>query len=415
VFELTNKMLTSVHSGNHCEDITMMSIDQLCEALEWGLQQESATPGDKTKKIRVKSVFLLNNITLVCEFFPYSHTSIEVKTEIGFIVSFLSAFFQDNPLAPSSIQHFAIRAFSPSGEEIMYAISSKQIAAYAAQERPIEWLRNTIFQDNSEDQRLLISKKKISELENTLRKVISDSLSKVADSNWWLYCINVRVRNDAETGYRNQNGMNSTDGEELIHYTYLPQLKTIITENWPSFSHIFPSASQIETWLTRLNRLRRDEAHNRPISTANLQLLEQIHSEVLDCIAKTSPDLVSNYLAENWRQRIAEILSNYSDKQVRFDSGEGYQLQEVVEGLQKMATELADVEIRLISVPIPPGKGELHNDLLATVMSLKNSFEAMSASAKSGSMERVEEAVAINEEARRRMRAYLQKYLLSEL
>jgi hypothetical protein len=93
----------------------------------------------------------------------------------------------------------------------------------------------------------------------------------------------------------------------------------------------------------------------------------------------------------------------------------GHQLHEVVEGIQKMAIELADVEVRLASVPIPPGKRELHNDLHSTVNSLRISFEKMIESVRSGRIDQVEAAVAINEEARGKMRAYLQKCLMSEL
>ncbi|MCP4353618.1 MAG: hypothetical protein GY795_49860, partial [Desulfobacterales bacterium] len=205
-----------------------MSISQLCEFMKFGLGQQSLDLSGQTKAFRVKSIKLMNNNILLCEFYPYLKTSIEIKTEIGFIMGFFYSFCKDNEFIPSEIQNFAVRAYSENDEEILYAISSREAAKYISEGKAIEWLKNSIFQDNSDDFRMSLAKSKISELENSLRKIICEVLSDNNGTNWWNICVESKIRKNAEKAFKNQRGVSVSIGEELIYFTYLLQLRDII-------------------------------------------------------------------------------------------------------------------------------------------------------------------------------------------
>ena len=76
------------------------SIEKILEFVKLCLSKESADGYAPNNKINIRNILLINSDTLVCEFFPYSQDSIGIKTEIGFIISFLEAFFRDNLHTP---------------------------------------------------------------------------------------------------------------------------------------------------------------------------------------------------------------------------------------------------------------------------------------------------------------------------
>ena len=103
----------------------------------------------------------------------------DIKIEIGCIMSLIASFWKGNHLVPQNIQNFAVRAFSDQDDELMYAISSRGTAELMREGKSVEWLQNTIFQDNSDDHRVSLAKRQISEIENALREVICDVLKKI--------------------------------------------------------------------------------------------------------------------------------------------------------------------------------------------------------------------------------------------
>jgi len=263
------------------------SIEKILEFVKFGLSKESAVGYALNNKINIRNILLINSDTLVCEFFPYSQDSIGIKTEIGFIISFLEAFFRDNLHTPE-IENYGVKAFDENNQEILYALSSKQAAKAIGNGQAIEWLKNTIFEDNSEDFRLQQTKRKISEIEHALRRLICNILSK-KDEYWWANCIRRKIRDSAENAFENQKGVTISLGDELIDFTYLLQLKTIIIDNWRDFSSIFSNKNTFENSIESLNVIRRNEAHNRTIS----------HSEIKDLVEHRNPGPLGQ-VRDNW-------------------------------------------------------------------------------------------------------------------
>ena len=189
-----------------------VSIEKILEFVKAGLSNQACDEQTPDKKIRVKEIKLLNNNNVLCEFYPYAQDSIGIKTEMGFIISFLEAFFQGDTF-PYEITHFGAKAYDANDQEILSALS------YAMGEgQAIEWLNNTIFVENTPDYRLHHAKRKISEIEQGLRKFVCIILQRKGP-NWWQDSVKRKIRDSASYCYENQNGITSHNGEELIEYT----------------------------------------------------------------------------------------------------------------------------------------------------------------------------------------------------
>jgi len=390
------------------------SLSQILNILKAGLEKESANSSDSSKKFKIKSLNIMNNNTLVCEFYPYSNDTIDLKNEIAFIMSFLSSFCEENDLIPSEIDNFAVRAYSEKDEEIMYALSSKEATRYIAKGKPVEWLKNTIFQDNSDEYRLSFAKKKISEIENSLRKIICEHLFHLSGNRWWTIHVEKRIRKNAEKAYENQKGISSSQGEDLISFTYLLNLKDIIVSNWDSFKNIFPSQSEFIDCIEKVNSIRRDEAHNRVITHEKIRELENLYSYVISKIANKHPALVQSYLIDNWRIQIQKIVENYSNNFPKFEIKK-YGFTEIIEDLKHRILQIEDVLIKLESIIIPPGKEIIHSELINIFKNMKEAFANMAQNANDRDFEAFQESAKRHAEINEQIPSFLEKYLKSEL
>lgn len=389
------------------------SIEKILEFVKFGLSKESADGYALNNKINIRNILLINSDTLVCEFFPYSQDSIGIKTEIGFIISFLEAFFRDNLHTPE-IENYGVKAFDENNQEILYALSSKQAARAIGNGQAIEWLKNTIFEDNSEDFRLQQTKRKISEIEHALRRLICNILSK-KDEYWWANCIRRKIRDSAENAFENQKGVTISLGDELIDFTYLLQLKTIIIDNWRDFSSIFSNKNTFENSIESLNVIRRNEAHNRTISHSEIKDLEILYNDLLSCISIVLPEIVPKFLIDNWRMKLKKIINEHSMKINKIEVKKEDSLPEISIKIKDMIVQLENINQQIGSILIPPGKKVLHQELINIFEVLKNSFKDLLQSAQEGDMIAFEEAYESNIKANRMVQNYTNKILMSEL
>jgi len=127
----------------------------------------------------------------------------------------------------------------------------------------LDWMKSSIFQENTEDYRLSVAKKQISEIENALREIIVDRLSKKHGKNWFILSVGKKLRESVIGTYTNQFGFEIEDGDVLIKYTFVLQLKKIICTNWKDFSDLFSNKIRFEEVITELNLIRREEAHKQ--------------------------------------------------------------------------------------------------------------------------------------------------------
>lgn len=383
-----------------------LSFRQVEQILTAGLANESAC-SDEHKKIRIRKVAPLNRNTLSCEFLPYQTTSIEVKAEIAYITSFIFSFLKDNPLIPSGIQYIAIRAYSNADEEILYSISSLAAAEFISTGNSIEWLKHTIFQDNTDDHRLLLAKRMISKIEDALRRLSVNVLSE-QDKNWWQTHVPIKIAKSASGAYKNQLGIISVDGEELIEYTYILNIKDIIIENWIHFRDIFLDKTAFTNNIDSLNKIRRDEAHNRVISIEALKNLGSIHGCLLSQIGNKYPGIVHSFLDENWRARVIEILDGSHDVKPLVTgslTGAIRYAEQTVDRIDKIAGLLE-------SVVVPPAKVSTHAQLVAVFSSMRSSLEEMLICARNEDVIGVNNAKVQYDASDRAAKDFIESYLL---
>jgi len=145
------------------------------------------------KEINVKDVYLLNEDTLCCDFYPVSRNSYDIKLEIAPIMGCFNGIFRDMNYENVNLLNYAVRAFDENNNEILYALSTKTAAELIGKGGSIEWLASTFFQINTEDFRLSQAKQIISEIENGLREIVK--LRDQFGDDWWEQGLNSKLDN----------------------------------------------------------------------------------------------------------------------------------------------------------------------------------------------------------------------------
>jgi Swt1-like HEPN len=105
-------------------------------------------------------------------------------------------------------------------------------------------------------------------LEQSIRKLISETLQESAGANWWnsgkippAIVEDVKDRQQKET----DSGV-TRRSDAAIDYTTFGELSVIITSNWDLFGTIFTSRRAVEKVMSSLNLLRGPIAHCCPLS-----------------------------------------------------------------------------------------------------------------------------------------------------
>jgi DNA sulfur modification protein DndB len=121
--------------------------------------------------------------------------------------------------------------------------------------------------------------KLIRQIEESLRKCISDSLSAIS-SNWWKERIFPDVKESAqERKQKDESPWPWMEGKHLPTYFYMDfsEYSRIITrrDNWrEAFRAIFSDEEWVRVWFKEIERIRIEVAHNRDLSERELTLLK---------------------------------------------------------------------------------------------------------------------------------------------
>lgn len=322
------------------------------------------------KAIKVKDVSLLNEDTLCCSFYPISKKSTDIKLEIASIMGFLNGLFRENTYENLNLNYYAVRAFDADNVEILNALSTKTTAEYIGQGRSIEWLKLTLFQENTEDHRHAQAKQIIYEIENGLREIVKVKLRSNFGENWWNSALNSKLGQDVKDLYFNQFGVNCENGDILIAYTFTLQLKKIILTHFNLFKTYFQNPTVFENAMVHLNKLRREEAHNRSISDNDLNNLRELHEILLSATLIDLPDFQSVFLTENWRTKIKKIMNEkqyksiHSEHEIINESDNEIKLAKIKENLTSFISYLDDKILKLRSITVPVHKKNIHKELL---------------------------------------------------
>lgn len=393
-------------------------LNQILEMLTFSLQNLSAGSA-KVKDVNVKEVGLLNNTTLECKFYCQGTSSADIKNEMMVIISATHSFLDEDVFPNVDCTHYAVRAYDSSDDEQMYVITPKRIAKLASNGEALEWLKGSVFQENTTDYRLGIAKKQISEIENGFRVVISDRLYNANGSDWFDTCVNRDTKRSAKRAYHNKYGVETDDGSLLIDYTYIRDLKSIIVQNWTNFTDLFTDSSEFESKMDELNRIRREEGHNRNISEADLISLKQLYEYFLLRMTQTYWNIVPEFMVENWKTQLKEIMFYqpeypYTDEEIQHEKVGHLKLLMSRANLECMIEWLEDKETRVKSIPVPVQKKETHDELLEILNKYRILHEELVDESMVGTADSVEAKFSEIENFRPRFHSFIETYIRNE-
>lgn len=394
------------------------SIKEILTFLEKGLKNINSV-NKKVSNIAVKNIELLNNKTLVCKFFAQSENSIDVKAEISSVMGALHGFFKDDSFKNFTHSYYGVRAYDNSDTEIMYALSSLESAASIGNGKPLEWMKTTLFQENTKDYRLGIAKRQISEIENALRVIIVDRLSLKHGSDWFEKSLGNKLYENIKGVYENQFGTEIEDGNILIEYTFVLQLKKIICTNWKDFADLFSNKIRFEELIVELNEVRREEAHNRDITANDLEKLNKIYEFMLLGILEKYPNVVPTYLIDNWKIQLKDIMlpkpeMPYTDNEVLDETDEKLKLVKSVANLQGLINHFKDKETKLESVVVPVQKRKTHSELLDIITNYRILHEELLECGKAGVLSTLMEKQEEIDNYKIRLQEFSEKYVFEE-
>ncbi len=395
-----------------------ITLSNIIKTIKLGLENLDKLNGSK-QNIRVKDIKLMNEDSLVCEFYPYKENSTEIKIEIAAIMGFFNGFFRDDPYDGIRFNYYAARAYNKEDVELLYALSSKASAEQIGRGNSIDWMKSTIFQENTNDYRLGIAKKIISEIEITFREVIKDILSKEYGTDWWNITLDNKLGKSIKDTYNNQFGFETNDGNILIEYTYILQLKKIITTYWPDFKILFDKKPDFENLIDSLNLIRREEAHNRIITQSHLDKLNDIYIKLLSKISEKYPEILPTHLIDRWKSKIKFIMTNgynplYTSSELIDEPDSKIKLTKSINSTKHLIEYIEETIIRLQSLVVPVQKSTIHNELVQHFIHYKDLSKKKLKNISDGELQVLMETLKEIENYEITMKEFTGKFLLSE-
>lgn len=395
-----------------------INLSSIINTIKIGLENLDKLDGSK-QKIKVKDINLMNEDSLVCEFYPHKENSTDIKIEIATIMGFFNGFFRDDPYEGIRFRYYAARAYDKDDVELLYALSSRESAEQIGTGNSIDWMKSTIFQENTNDYRLGIAKKIISEIEITFREVIKDVLSKKYGTDWWNLRLDNKLGKSIKDTYKNQFGFEITDGNVLIEYTYILQLKKIITTYWADFKILFDKKPDFENLIDNLNLIRREEAHNRVITQSHLDELNDIYIKLLSKISRKYPDILPTYLIDSWKSKIKLIMTNgykplYDSSELIDEPDSKIKLLKSINSTKHLIEYIKETIIRLQSLVVPIQKNTIHNELINHLVHYKDLSEKKLKNISDGELQILLETLKEIENYEITMNEFTGDFLLSE-
>jgi hypothetical protein len=117
-------------------------------------------------------------------------------------------------------------------------------------------------------------------LEQSIRKLITETLEETEGTNWWETNVPQVIREEVKRLIRTEVDSGVTRrSERHIDYTTFGQLGDIISSNWNLFATIFTSQRAVQNVMRSLNLLRGPIAHCCPLSEDEI---DRLHLTVKD-------------------------------------------------------------------------------------------------------------------------------------
>ena len=394
-----------------------MQIEDTLELLKLGLMIYKPENNSK-QPYNIKSIDYINHNSIVVIYTTNKIDRLDIRIEIAELMSFVASFYlvSDDDIKIELPKNISIKALNQTNDQLMYAISSIETAKYITEGRPIEWMKNSIFEDTTEEFLIQNAKRLISKIENALRDVIYKELHNNYQRNWILK-IEEKIYKSALKQYKKNTDPSKQDihSIDILSYTFLPNLKQIVEENWSHFSKYFKNLHDFSTKMTELNHIRRDESHNRKISTNQSESLQKLYDFFLMHISVKFPNLVPDYVIENWHNQLSLIINNLSESIPNLQESDRRNFPVVILAFIKYqkAVELACTKINKVLVPL--NKKHLHDQLSELLNSINSKLKSMLDMVKNGMLDDFQKVFNEYEALLINLSKFGETYLFNEL
>lgn len=252
----------------------------------------------------------MNDRTLVVEINARSTDPMKVRGEIARVMGGLSGLEIPELFPVLSAESFGVRAYDDSGEELLWVVSSIETAGFAGDGRPIEWLANSLVQDNTPAYRRTQADRTIGQIEIGLRELLDHHGRQRYGSAYpkllWHTSELSKLKDRADDEGRNPEGART-----LLDYVFLPQLRDAIVDHHDWFDDgCIPNPTSLKSSLSQLNAVRRKVAHHREISSNELRDCRDIARSCMSPIGGVHPRLIDDFLVDRWEDQAAQIVED---------------------------------------------------------------------------------------------------------
>ena len=393
-----------------------MRIEDTIEFLKLGLMIYK--PANNSNPYNIKSIDYINHNSIVVIYKTDKIDRLDIRIEISEIISFVAGFYlvSDDEIKIEAPKSISVKALNQADEQKMFIISSIETAQYIIDGRPIEWMKNSIIQDTTEDFLIQNAKRLISKIENALRDIIYKELHNNYQHNW-ISKINETIYKSALKQYKKKTEPLNQDiqSKDILLYTFLPNLKQIIEENWSDFLKYFLNQNDFSTKMTELNHIRRDESHNRKITTNQSESLQKLYDFFLMNISVKFPNLVPEYIVENWHTQLTLIINNLAKSIPNLQESDRGNFPLIILAFIKyqQAVELAYTKLNKVLIPI--NKKHLHNQLTEILNSINTNLKSMLEMVKSKKLDNFQRVFNEYEVLLSKLTDFGNTYLFNEL
>lgn len=315
----------------------------------------------------------MSDRTLVIEITARSTDPLAVRGEIVGVMRALSGLEVPELFPVLNAEFFGVRAYDDAGEELLWVVSSIEVAGFAGAGRPVEWLANSLFQDNTPAYRRSQADRTIGQIETGLRGLLDHhGLRRIGaaypDQLW-----SPSELSDFK-GRAGAEGRNREDARTLLDYVFLPQLRDAIVDHADWFDDgCLPDTSTLKDSLGALNRVRRKVAHHREINSDELRECRAIARICLTPIGGVHPYLIEDFLVDRWEDQVAQIVDGM---RAGFDSPdpppagsmpETQRRQLAIDALTAQRRAVNEWLSSLSRLVVPPSRQQLHDAAVAAL------------------------------------------------
>lgn len=109
--------------------------------------------------------------------------------------------------------------------------------------------------------------------ENSVRELISATLSEEIGENWWQQAVSEKIRSRAESRRDEENKVrwHTPRGDALINYTEFGDLVSIIQQNWQLFEDLLRSIDWVREKIHTLERSRNVIMHSGELQSEDVE------------------------------------------------------------------------------------------------------------------------------------------------